>query len=312
MEHTKNILITGATGFVGSYLVPVLLRNKYQVTVVGRDIKKMHRVFEQMVRCVTWDELDQLNPDNFFAVINLAGENISAHRWTASVKQKIINSRIQATSKIVNWCLLAKHKKPHLYNTSAVGIYGVQPLNVLLTENAVISYDQSVDFLSEVAKAWEDTARSRVADNFPMTFMRFAVVLKRHEGMLKKLDLSFSLGLGAVLGNGQQAISWIHVDDLVRAILFLLLHPEITGPVNMSAPTAVSQRVFAETLADVMHRPLFLKMPSAVVTLLFGEMGKELLLGGQNAVPERLVSAGFQFLYPDVHSALAHEWYGTS
>lgn len=308
-----NILVTGATGFVGRHLIPVLLRNKHKVTIVGRDVNKMHRVFKEALICVSWDELNTLNPAEFDAVINLAGENIAAQRWSSDVKQQIKDSRIKATTQIVDWCLQATQKKPHLYNTSAVGIYGLQaatdPFPKAYTEETAIHFGQPTDFLSEVAQGWEMAALSAAATDFPVTFMRFGVVLKRHEAMLKKLDLSFSLGLGSILGSGLQAISWIHIDDLVGAILFLITHPDIVGPVNLSAPQCVSQLQFAKTLADVMHRPLFLKMPAWLVTGLFGEMGKELLLGGQCVAPDRLQQAGFRFLYPDIYSALSHEWH---
>lgn len=305
-----NILVTGATGFVGRHLVPVLLREKHRVTIVGRDAHKMQRVYKNSVNGVSWQQLDTLDPDQFDAMINLAGENIAEHRWTEKTKQSIKASRVNATTQLVNWSLKAKNNKPHLYNASAIGVYGLQAtsrsLPPVLTEASLIAVDKPTDFLSEVGQVWESAT---IPANVPVTLMRFAVVLKRNEGVLKKLQMPFSLGLGTILGSGQQAFSWIHIDDLVRAILFLLAHPDIQGPVNLSAPTCVSQREFATILADAMHRPLFLTMPAFMVNLLFGQMGRELLLGGQHVYPERLEQLGFKFLYPDLPAALAHEWH---
>ena len=148
--------------------------------------------------------------------------------------------------------------------------------------------DNHTDFLSEVGQAWEGATDPAMVKKHPVTLMRFAVVLKRHEGVLKKLELPFSLGLGSRLGDGNQAFTWIHIEDLVQAILFLVKHPEIVGPINLCAPECVSQKTFAASLAKTMHRPLLFSMPASLINLLFGQMGKELLLGGQNIYPERL------------------------
>ncbi|MEO8402327.1 MAG: TIGR01777 family oxidoreductase [Gammaproteobacteria bacterium] len=306
-----NIIITGATGFVGRNLIPVLLKNQHQITIVGRSVHKINNIFKENITRLSWSQLNQISPDDFDVIINLAGENIAQNRWTKRSKKLIKESRVNSTMKIVTWCLTAKTKKPHLYNASAIGIYGLQQsgdnLSFTQTESASISFDKPRDFLSEVGQAWENAAMPAVNANFPVTFMRFAVVLKRHEGILKKLELPFSLGLGSVLGDGQQAFTWIHIDDLIRAILFLIDHPEIIGAVNLSAPECISQKSFSEILAHAMHRPLFLKMPARMIKILFGQMGEELLLGGQNVYPERLKQLGFKFLYPNLHLALAHE-----
>lgn len=305
-----KIMLTGATGFVGSFLVPALLSEKNEITVVGRDANKITQLFSNLVKAITWEQLDTLSPDHYDAVINLAGENIGERRWSQQTKDCIIQSRQKATSTIVQWCMKAT-KKIHLYNTSAIGIYGLQAtsesLPPAMTETTKIN-PVATDFLSEVGHAWEAAAEPMIAAAYPVTLMRFGVVLKRNEGMLKKLGLPFSLGMGMIVGSGQQALSWIHIDDLVKAIQFLLMHPEITGAVNLTAPECVSQKTFAETLAKTMHRPLFLKMPALVVKMMFGQMGEELLLSGQHIYPERLVGLNFKFTYPTLQSALAHDW----
>jgi uncharacterized protein (TIGR01777 family) len=307
-----KIIVCGATGFVGRNLIPALLNEQYEITAIGRDTHKTQQIFKETVHSISWDQLNELIPSQFDAVINLAGENIAQSRWTDHSKQKIKSSRIQATQRIVTWCLKSTNKKPHLYNASAIGIYGLQPaepdLPAALTESQTILFGKPTDFLSEVGQVWEETTNPLVEKQHPVTIMRFAVVLKRNEGVLKKLELPFSLGFGSRLGNGYQAFTWIHIDDLVQAIIFLLKHPGIIGPINLCAPECVSQKTFATSLAKTMHRPLFLNTPAALINLIFGEMGKELLLGGQNIYPERLQKINFNFLYPDLTSALNHEW----
>lgn len=312
LRQQMKIVVCGATGFVGRNLIPALLNEQHHIVVIGRDTNKAKNIFKQAVSYLHWDQLDQLAPDEFDVIINLSGENIANNRWTDDQKKRIKQSRINSTEAITAWCLKSKNKKQHIYNASAIGIYGLQTtqnnLPKRLTESSPIAFNNPSDFLSEVGQAWEYAANSAIEAGFPVTFMRFAVVLKRHEGILKKLETPFFFGLGCVLGNGHQAFTWIDIDDLISAILFLLNHPEIVGAVNLCSPHCVSQREFAKTLASIMHRPLFLNMPRPVVKILFGQMGEELLLGGQHVYPERITEFGFKFSYPDLHSALMHEW----
>jgi uncharacterized protein (TIGR01777 family) len=307
-----KIIVFGGTGTIGRQLILALLKNQHEITVVGRDLKKINAIFNQSVICLSWNQLDQSSASEFDAVINLAGENIAKNRWTINSKKRIKDSRVDSTRKISAWCLKSKDKKPHIYNASAIGIYGLQPvqnnLSSPLIESSEIKLNSSSDFLSEVGHAWENAANTLIANNFPVTFMRFGVVLKRHEGILKKLEIPFLLGLGSIWGNGNQAFSWIHIDDVVNAIIFLLKNPDIRGAVNFCSPHCVSQKTFAKTLANIMHRPLKLKIPLLFIKILFGEMGEQLLLGGQNVYPKRLKELNFQFLYPELQSALAQEW----
>lgn len=312
--------MAGGTGFIGSSLIPVLLSAHHEITVIGRQVKKIHALFKKSVSALSWDELNTISPDSFDAVINLAGENIAAqNRWTSTSKKLIKNSRLDSTQKLVQWCLQSKkpqNKKIHLYNASAVSIYGTQksnhPLPNKITESSPINPEKENTFLTDVAECWENETTPLINSDFPVTVMRFAVVLKKHQGLLKKLELSFSLGLGTILGEGNQAFSWISIHDLVSAIVFLLNRPEITGPVNFSSPQCVSQKEFARTLAKIYHRPLFLKLPASLIKLIFGQMGEECLLSGQQVYPERLLQLGFKFEYPDLDSALFREWQQTN
>ncbi|WP_287007919.1 DUF1731 domain-containing protein [Legionella sp.] len=174
-------------------------------------------------------------------------------------------------------------------------------------ETSLINFNHP-DFLSEIGIRWQSALQPAVDYGMQVTTTRFGVVLKKGEGMLKKLSPSFYVGLGAIIGDGKQILSWVHLDDVVGAYLFLLDHPDLTGTFNVTAPIPVSQAQFARTLAKAMHRPLVLKMPAYLIKALFGEMGEYLLLKGQRVVPKRLVEVGYQFHYPDLTSALTNEY----
>ncbi|MDA8562147.1 TIGR01777 family oxidoreductase [Gammaproteobacteria bacterium] len=300
-----KILIAGATGFIGRHLVKALLKNNHELTIVGRSKPKIDTTFKKKIPAHSWKQLKDLSPKNFDAVINLSGETISHIRWTKSIKKTIINSRIKATTNLIKWLLTSTKKTPHLYNASAVGVYGIESSNSSppLTEDSLISPEQN-DFLSQVGRYWEESCQTATHANYPVTILRFGVVMKNNEGFLKQLKPSFKLGLGAVLGSGEQMISWIHINDLTKAILFLLERPTIKGPVNICSPHPINQKSFAKWYAESLNRPLIFKLPKQIIKLLFGEMGKELLLSGQNVYPEKLLSIGFKFDLPNIKQAL--------
>ncbi len=298
-----KILVAGATGFVGRHLVPRLLQDQHEVLVLGRSTPKLKACFGPTVTTVSWEQLAQLDPGQFNAVINLAGENISQGRWTPGRKAQIYQSRVDATNRLAEFCALATGAKPHLYNTSAIGYYGIHASQTKTEADMTV---QPSDFLAEVAQAWEQAAQRAANQGVAVTLMRFGVVLKAGEGMMKPLLPGFRLGLGSVLGDGQQYLSWILIEDLVAAIVFLLQHPAIVGPVNMCAPEAVTQATFAHTLAQAIKRPLWLTLPTWFVRMVFGQMGDELLLGSTRVYPQRLLESGFQFAYPTLQQALSH------
>jgi hypothetical protein len=305
-----NIIIGGGSGLVGKILVPELLQSGHNIYVIGRNADKIKHSCSDSVHAITWDKLHTLNPEEFTAIINLAGENIADKRWTAKTKERLLASRIETTKQLVLWGIKAKSKKPHLYNASAVSIYGLQKElapNNAFTETSTPRDSPTISFSSQMVNQWEQAAQKGFAMDMPVTLMRFGVVLKRGEGMLKKLELPTKLGLGAVVGSGKQPLAWIDSTDLLRAIMFLLAHPEITGPVNMVAPESVSQKTFTKTLAHVLRKPALLHLPDWLTQILFGQMGKELLLSGQNVVPQRLSDYKFQFKYPTLLSALTKE-----
>lgn len=304
-----KILIAGASGFIGRELIDAL-KNDHQLTALGRDAKRLRSLFPASVAVAGWSELDNLSASSFDAVINLSGHNIGASRWNETVKQQIIDSRVESTKTLIHWI---KHQQvsPHFYCANAVGIYGLQEHGDprAFDEDSPINEQHPRDYLQDVGVRWQRALDGAYEINLPVTITRFGVVLKRGEGMLKQLNFSFNLGLGSILGDGTQMISWVHAADVVNALRFLLAHPALHGAINVVAPNPVTQAEFAHALAKAMHRPLFLKMPDIAIKLLFGEMGETLVLKGQRVLPKRLLQAGFNFQFPDITRAL-HQEYG--
>ncbi len=295
-------MITGATGLIGKALV-AHFSNQHQLTLVGRTREKIQSQFPDRYSIVTWDELKTRGESiirDQDVIINLAGENIGAKRWSKKQKQKILDSRVNATKFIASICAHLD-KSPRILNASAVGIYGFSN-DATFTENSVLKNPEC--FLETVGDAWEKTLLIAENANVPVVKMRFGVVLSNQDGALKKMLPAFKWGLGAILGNGQQLFSWITLSDLIRAIDFLVLHPEITGPVNMVSPGVVSQKDFAKALARALHRPCFMRLPTWFIHFVFGQMGDELLLHGQSVKSEKLLRAGFSFQFDTVDHAL--------
>jgi uncharacterized protein len=302
-----NILIAGASGFIGQALINAL--QSHRLTVLGRDLSILEKVFPNEINKISWDNLSSLNAKDFDVIINLCGHNVAASRWNEKVKEKIIRSRTAPATTLINWAL-EQSAKPHFYNASAVGIYGMQELTDSKTydEDSDINLQNPCDFMSETGVRWEEAMQPAITAGLPVTITRFGVVLQKNNGMLKKLRPAFYAGLGSVLGEGKQVISWVHIDDVVQAYQFLLSNQELTGVFNLTSPAPVTQAEFAKSLAKAMHRPLLLKTPAFVVRTLFGEMGECLILNGQRVVPKRLIENGFSFKYPTLDKALAQEF----
>lgn len=303
-----NILIAGASGFIGHKLV-IALQPEHTITVLGRDGANLKRHFMKPVSTVTWEMLSELDARTFDAIINLCGYNIAASRWSPVVKKQLIDSRVKTTTTLIDWAI-KNHAKPHFICANAIGIYGAQESqdSQEFDEDSPIDFDHPRDFLSEIGIRWQQALQPAIDFGMHVTTTRFGVVLGKSEGVLKKLAPSFYMGFGSIIGNGKQIMSWVHIDDVVGAILFLLNRPELTGAFNVTSPNPVSQTEFAHALATTMHRPLFLKMPNFMIRALFGEMGECLLLKGQRVLPSRLIESGYEFRYPDLMVALRYEY----
>ena len=303
-----NIIIAGASGFIGTELVKSL-KNKHNITVLGRNTTSLKKHFPDINLITDWENLKTLDPNNYDAVINLCGHNIAASRWNEKIKAELIDSRVNSNKLLITW-LTKQNAKPHFICANAIGIYGLQTDGATeeLDEKSFIDLKNPTDFLSEIGIKWQESLEPAIKKGIPVTTTRFGVVLKKNQGLLKKLVPSFWLGLGSILGNGCQILSWIHIDDVIAALLFLLERPHLTGAFNLSAPKPLSQKQFSQILAKTLGRPLFLKIPAKIISLLLGEMGSCLLLHGQRVVPTRLLEEGYVFRYPDCAKALKQEF----
>ncbi len=293
-----KILITGGTGFVGSALTARLLELGHAVTVIGSSRTcrlpghaNLSYVSADTTKPGGWQQrvADQ------DALINLTGRTVF-HLWTESYKKSIYDSRILTTRNLV--AALPERTDAVLLSTSAAGYYGDGGETELTETSACGS-----DFLARVCRDWEAEADKAAVKGARVVRMRFGVVLGRGGGAMATMKLPFLLGLGGPIGSGNQWFPWIHLDDLVGAILFLLTAEECSGAFNFTAPETVRQKAFARQLGATLHRPAFLPAPAFAMRLALGEFGAS-LLQGQKAVPRALSEAGYLFTHPDLDSAL--------
>lgn len=292
-----KILITGASGLIGRHLTETLLSQSHDITVLTRAPERATKILGPKVQL--WSSLkDKTSLDGFDAVINLAGEPIADKRWTRDQKQKLCDSRWQLTEKLAQ-LIIASQQPPSVFiSGSAVGYYGDQG-------QAVVAEDEppNKQFTWQLCARWEALALAAESDKTRVCLLRTGVVLAKKGGALAKMALPFRAGLGGPLGEGQQYMPWIHIDDMVNGILFLLNHETLNGPFNMVAPYPVRNDQFSALLGDLLHRPSFMRVPAGVVRLLMGESAV-LVLGGQRAIPQRLEDAGFEFKYSELKPAL--------
>ena len=290
-----NVLVSGASGFVGSVLVPILNRAGHKVTPLAR------RCETETGRAPWWNpaanQID-LGPGPIDAVIHLAGENI-AQRWTIEAKKRVRESRVDAT-RLLCAALAKQLPKPRvLIGASAIGIYGNRGDEVL-TESS----PPGTGFLAELCQEWEAAAQPAIEAGIRVVHLRFGVLLDPSGGALKNMLPPFRAGVAGRLGSGKQFISWATRHDAVRAIDHTLNAPELRGPVNVVSPHAVSNAELTRTLARVLGRPAILHMPALVLRLLAGEMANEALLASARVVPERLEKGGFRFEDAEIEPAL--------
>ncbi|WP_088226180.1 TIGR01777 family oxidoreductase [Desulfosporosinus sp. FKB] len=302
-------LIFGGTGFVGRNLTVELLANGYQVYVVTRNPSKTTNTLENGVKVIEWDNHSPLTSMNQLSeidvVINLAGESIGNRRWSKSVKQEILESRIRTTEAIVTAINNRTIQPKVLINASAVGYYGdCQDAEIIESEKA------GGDFLAQVCRAWENEASKVQSDLTRVVTPRIGVVIGS-EGALSRMAMPYRFYLGGPLGKGNQWISWIHIQDLTSMIRYLIEHQELTGPVNATTPYPMRMKDFCEILGEVLNRPSWLPMSELLLRIALGEMA-DMLLHGQRVIPKRLLNAGFEFKYPKLRSALENAFEGNS
>lgn len=287
-----HILITGGTGFIGSYLTKHFLEKNYSVTILSRN------KHNQCHGAIVINNLkDIANPVNI--IINLAGYPLDKKRWDKKVKKDIYESRISTTRKIVEYINNAK-KSPSLFITgSAIGYYGVS--NDKTFSESDISPKN--DFPSKLCYDWEHEAYN-ISKKIRICRVRLGIVLGKKGGIFDKMLIPFKLHLGTTLGSGNQYMSWIHIEDVKRIVDLMINNESISGPVNLTAPYPITNKDFTQILAKSLEKFSFLHLPGFVVKILFGEMGKTLLLQGQKVMPKKLLDLGFKFKYSTIEAAL--------
>ncbi len=303
-----KIVISGASGFIGAPLVRFLRKQGHVVIVLTRRLQasggKQAGLFlgDRDLEYVLWNPDDEdgmvREIDGADAVINLAGENIAAKRWSAKQKNLILESRVRATETIVRSIKTASTKPKVLINASAVGYYGSCGERTI-DENT----PSGGDFLAWVARAWEKGAMEAERFGVRVVRLRMGMVLDPSGGALRKMLPAFRFGLGGPIGGGQQWMSWVHLQDLIALIEFALRNGDVSGPLNAVSPKAVTNREFSETLARVLKKPCWFPVPAFVLKLALGEVS-QLVLASHRAVPKKALELGFEFKMPDLERAL--------
>jgi uncharacterized protein len=284
-----RVLLTGGTGFIGRALSAALVDRRDEVVVVSRHAK---------AGAVGWDAIEA-EVGRADAVVHLAGEPVADRRWTAARLESIRTSRVESTARVARAILKAARKPRVFVSGSAVGYYGMRSDGAVLDETS----PPSDDVLAQIVVAWEaaaDPARTVTRVVHPRT----GVVLERGGGALAKMAPPFEMFVGGPLGSGKQWVSWVHLRDEVRALLFALDHEALIGPFNVTAPEPVDMDRFAKALGHALHRPSVMRVPAAALRLALGSGLAEVLLTGQRALPRSLLGAGFTFEFPRVDQAL--------
>jgi uncharacterized protein len=292
-----NIAVSGASGLIGAALIASLEAGGHRAIPL---VRREPRPGEDVLR---WDPssgaITPAGPSVADAVVHLAGDSIMGLRWTAEKKRRIRESRVTATRLLVQ--TLTRLAKPPavLVCASGVGYYGSRGDEVLSEESR-----PGTGFLADLAREWEAATATAIAQGIRVVNLRFGVVLSAHGGALAKMLTPFRLGLGGVIGDGAQWMSWIALDDVIGAIRHALTTDALRGPLNVVAPAPVTNAEFTRTLGRALGRPTLVPLPAFAARLALGEMADELLLASQRAVPARLQASGYRFRYPTLDDAL--------
>jgi len=294
----QHILITGATGFIGRRLTEALAAAGHDVTVLVRDPARA-AILRPPFRLVT--SLDQIENDAAIdAIVNLAGEPVANFLWTRTKRRRILSSRLRVTHQVVRLIARLERKPAVLVSGSAIGWYG------LWQDEELTEFDGGKrSFSHRVCEAWECAARRAQRLGVRVVRLRIGIVLGSEGGALARVLLPFRLGLGASIGSGKQWMSWIERDDLIRLIAHVIATPRLTSAVNATAPTPVTNAQFAAALGHALHRPALLRLPAWLLRLVAGDLARELLIGGQRVIPDKVDASGFEFRHPELASALA-------
>jgi uncharacterized protein (TIGR01777 family) len=300
----SRILVSGASGPIGSALLPSLKSSGAQVARLMRGSVPRSSANHGPTHDeehISWDPAQPISPEavsGFDAVIHLAGESIVG-RWTPAKKAKIRDSRIAGTHNLAQALAEAKDKPEVFICSSAIGYYGSRGDELLKEESS-----SGIGFLPEVCREWEAATQAAVEAGIRTVQMRTGVVLTPKGGALGKMLLPFKLGVGGKIGDGRQWMSWIDMQDMVGAIHHILKTDLLHGPVNLVAPKPVTNAEFTDTLAGVLSRPAIFPLPAFAVKLAFGEMGETILLGSQRVEPTKLIMSGYPFRFRELRNSL--------
>ena len=295
-----KILITGASGLIGTALQKSFEDKGHEMLLASRSEPKAENDI-QWNADTGFDDEDLPRLHGLDAVIHLAGENISALRWTDEKKKAIRDSRVYGTRTMIE-TFERLEKKPKVFiSASAIGFYGDRGDDELTEMSAA-----GDTFLSDVSKEWESESRRAEDMGIRTVLLRNGIVLSKDGGALATMMTPFKLGVGGVVGSGKQWMSWISIDDVIAIVNFALENESLRGAVNVASPKPVTNEEFTKTLGEVLYRPTFLPLPEFAVNLVFGEMGDALLIDSTKVYPRRLLDAGYEFKFPDLKPALEH------
>jgi uncharacterized protein len=292
-----KIAIAGGTGFVGQAISEFFLENGDEVLILTRRTSN-HSTLKQVEWLTpTSNPVSQL--EGVDLLINLAGESINSGRWTETRKERILQSRLTATNEILDIIDKLPTKPKLLINASAIGYYGTSAEAVFTEKSASVGND----FLAETVKQWESLASKANQYGVRTVLCRFGIVLAKTGGALPKMSLPYRMMIGGRLGKGNQWVSWIHLDDVVRAFDFIIKNEQLNGPINFISPNPTTMDDFGKALGAALKSPHWLPLPGFVMKLALGEMSL-LMLEGQKVLPEKLLEQQFDFHYPTLESAL--------
>jgi len=296
-----KIIVTGATGLIGTAIVTKLIARGDHVTILSRgEPSKSDIQGAEYVKWTPGQEGEWQNAvDSKDGIIHLAGASIFGRRWNEDYKKEILNSRESGTRSIVDAIAKAGNKPKVLVSASGIGYYGKDTGEKIITE----ADPPGDDFLAEVCRVWEAEAAKAESYDVRRVSIRTAIVLDKNEGALNRMLLPFRLFAGGPLGSGEQWFSWIHIDDLSDIYIRALDDSLISGVINGGSPGPVKMKSFADTLGKVMHRPSWFRVPEFLMKIILGEAA-EFVTGGQKVIPERLNNMNYKFKYPDVRMAL--------
>ena len=297
-----KVIITGATGFIGRALCKNLCNN-YEIIALSRDVRRAASKIGDYAKIFEWDGRTTgtwvAEADGAYAIINLAGENLSSGRWTQSKKAGILHSRLDSTRAVIAAIKQVSNKPATVIQASAIGYYGSRE-----AEELNESSSQGKGFLADVCQKVELCTEPVAELGVRRVIIRTGIVLDKEEGALPKIAKPFKYFVGGHPGSGKQWFSWISLEDEVAAIRFLVENQEQEGVFNLTSPEPVTMKDFCKKLGKILKRPSWTFVPKFALRLAFGEMADEMLLVSQKVMPKKLLDAGFQFKYTQVSDAL--------